>query len=61
MWTNGQAWTLEMGTKSSCQEQQQQQQQQQEAQVVTSLSILRTCYRNYVATQVKNDKGEKRQ
>ena len=37
--------------KSSCPEQQQQQQQQ--AEVVVSQSISRTCYRNYVATQVK--------
>ena len=44
--------------KSSCQQeqqQQQQQQQQQEAEEEVSRSILRTCYRNSVATQVKNE------
>ena len=41
--------------KSSCQEEEEeeQQQQQQQVKVVMSRSVLRTCYRNYVAAQVK--------
>ena len=40
--------------KSSCQEEEaEEEEEEQEADIEVSRSILRTCYRNYVATQVK--------
>ena len=45
-------WVRILFYKSSCQEEEEE--KQQEVKVVITFSILRTCYRNSVATQVKN-------
>ena len=45
--------------KSSCQQEEEEEEEEEEAEEEeeeeeVSASVLRTCYRNYVATQVKN-------
>ena len=43
--------------KSSCQQQEEEEEEEaeeEEEEEEVSRSVLRTCYRNYVATQVKN-------